>query len=237
MESPGIPGRFRLTACRAGDTVAVSEMRGLNFLAPCPGGFLGGGGDCSREGGTMKADRLVAAIQDAARKHDGLAMLGGLVGDGAKSGLVRLYLRPELDWYVEFPEKAVVHRLELPAEASFLGGSLLWVVPGTKLTDVKSSRLAEQASFLRGSLIESQLLKGESPMAVAAAVPTTGGCVVATVIGTVIIAGITYASYHYCATGTNATVLNSALQNQQCVTTNATVICHPQTGATPPPRS
>ena len=109
----------------------------------------------------MKADRLVEAIQDAARKHDGLAMLGGLVGDGAKSGLVRLYLRPELDWYVEFPEKAVVHRLELPAEASFLGGSLLWVVPGTKLTDVKSSPLAEQASFLRGSLIESQLLKGE----------------------------------------------------------------------------
>lgn len=168
-------------------------------------------------------------IADATRKFADHALLVGIPEKGSVKGRVRLWLRPEKDWYIEFDAAAVTHRVPVPAGSSFAGASLIWVTPGTRLAEIRSTSEAEQAAFLRGTLFQERTQGALEENAMAMALPATvvaSSLPCATVAVTVT---VTLASLAICTTSVNTPPLNSALMHQQCVTTNATVICHPQT--------
>lgn len=78
----------------------------------------------------------------------------GYVGKASKSGQVRLYFRPQLDWYVEIPTAAVRHS-ETFQTAGIGGGppsTWMWVDRKAKKRQVLPPDIAAQAAFLRGAV-------------------------------------------------------------------------------------
>src|SRR5471030_179154 len=81
----------------------------------------------------LKQDRLVEQLIPDPGNHQPTIQLTGWLGKGTKEGFWRLYLTPQLNEYVQFADKDVVHTQPVPEDQSSLGGTMVWLDAGTML--------------------------------------------------------------------------------------------------------
>src|ERR1051325_6053156 len=79
-------------------------------------------------------------------------LLQGYLGASSEDKHVRLYLDPQLSDYVEIPEDAVLHTVNIPPEQSPLGGSYVWINADAELTHGKVGADRPKAKFLEGRI-------------------------------------------------------------------------------------
>src|SRR5689334_24484647 len=78
-------------------------------------------------GGNIRLDEFVGkVVSDPAQPPNALLLIGYL-GASSEDGHVRLYFDAQLNDYIEIPETAILHTMEVPREQSVLGGSLVWL--------------------------------------------------------------------------------------------------------------
>jgi hypothetical protein len=100
----------------------------------------------------LKQDSLVEQLVPDPANPQPTVHLTGWLGKSTEEGQWRLYLTPQLDSYVEFPESSVVHSQALPKEESALGGTTVWLKAGTALNHTNLRRHQVQAEFLSGAI-------------------------------------------------------------------------------------
>jgi hypothetical protein len=105
-------------------------------------------------GGTkgLKQDALVDRLSPDPGNPEPTTQLSGWLGKGAKEGVWRLYLTPQLDEYVQFSETDVVHSQPLGAGESSLGGTMVWLKAGAALEHMHMVKRQVQADFLSGGI-------------------------------------------------------------------------------------
>ena len=100
----------------------------------------------------LKQDGLIEKlVPDPATPPDAM-VLSGLVGRSTKAGYWRLYLTPQLNDYVEFSEKDVLHHQQFPPALSPLGGTLIWIKGDAKLQHTQTTIQQAQGQFLQGNI-------------------------------------------------------------------------------------
>jgi hypothetical protein len=100
----------------------------------------------------LKQDRLVEQLVPDPGDLQPRIQLTGWLGKGPKEGSWRLYLTPQLDEYVQFSDKDVVHTQSVQPEQSPLGGTTVWLQKGTVLQHTQVVTRQVQADFLSGGI-------------------------------------------------------------------------------------
>jgi hypothetical protein len=103
----------------------------------------------------LPVDPLVRELL-AARPQGDLTMLAGFLGPGRTKAEYRLYLSPDLQSWLDLPRSAAVSTRPLPASASPLGGTAVWVPrdQGFHCIAVGAATLFEGLMDVPGLLIE-----------------------------------------------------------------------------------
>jgi hypothetical protein len=83
----------------------------------------------------------------------------GFLRRGADGRTWRLYLTIDLDEYIEIEETQILHSVTFEGSQYPLGGSLIWVRRTAKLKHVGVQTIEAQAGFLRGELVEANLMR------------------------------------------------------------------------------
>lgn len=145
----------------------------------------------------VKMDGFVEKLQGGSAPKDGAHWVAGFVGKPDKAANVRLYLSPEMDWYLEFPKSAVIHTEPLSADASPLGGSSLWIEKGTTAVEHRSSELEAQMDFIEGEIGRQGLTgTGVTAASLLPATTSTVPCVTFVCVTVMICVPITYSCFH-----------------------------------------
>ncbi len=100
----------------------------------------------------LKQDQLIEQLAPDPADPQATIQLRGWLGKGAREGFWRLYLTSQLDEYVQFQEKDVVHTQPIPPEQSPLGGTIVWLPAGTSLQHTRVATRQLQAGFLSGGI-------------------------------------------------------------------------------------
>ena len=100
----------------------------------------------------LKQDPLVEQLAPDPGAHTPTIQLTGWLGKGSKEGRWRLYLNPQLDEYVEFSDKDVLHTQALDPKQSLLGGTMVWLRASADLEYLQVVRRQVQADFLSGGI-------------------------------------------------------------------------------------
>ena len=123
----------------------------------------GGGGDDQPEGAYVPRDDFIAQLVPDPSQPPLTQLLTGFVGDSSEEGHTRIYLDPELSQYVDVPDHAILHSVQLPAEESPLGGSHVWIRADAELRSGSGGEQGEgggdpnAAGFLHGQLMTEHL--------------------------------------------------------------------------------
>jgi hypothetical protein len=110
----------------------------------------------------LKQDSLVERLVPDPGNPEPTTQLSGWLGKGTKEGMWRLYLTPQLDEYVQFPESDVLHTQPVGTDVSPLGGTMVWLKAGAPLEHMQILRRQVQADFLSGG-ITSGYMAGTAP--------------------------------------------------------------------------
>jgi hypothetical protein len=124
----------------------------------------------------LQQDRLVEKLVPDPAAHEPAVQLTGWLGKSTRGGVWRLYLTPQLDEYVQFPETAVVHSEQLDVSQSAAGGTMVWLKAGTSLDHTQVVSKTVQADFLSGDITDSYMAGSAPSFATARAkqvIPTT----------------------------------------------------------------
>jgi hypothetical protein len=105
----------------------------------------------------LKQDQLVEQLLPNPAEPQATIQLRGWLGKGVQEGSWRLYLTPQLDEYVQFQDKDILHMQPIPAEQSPLGGTLIWLPAGTSLQHTRVATRQLQADFLSGGITSSYM--------------------------------------------------------------------------------
>ena len=116
----------------------------------------------------LKQDPLVEQLAPDPADPQATIQLRGWLGKGVKEGSWRLYLTPQLDEYVQFQDKDIVHTQPIAPEQSPLGGTVIWLVAGTSLQHTRVVTRQLQADFLSGG-ITANFMTGAVPALAATA--------------------------------------------------------------------
>ncbi|MDQ2775703.1 MAG: hypothetical protein M3Y57_12420 [Acidobacteriota bacterium] len=100
----------------------------------------------------LKQDALVEHLIPDPGNPEPTTQLSGWLGKGAREGVWRLYLTPELDQYVQFSETDVVHSQPFGTGESSLGGTNVWLKAGAALEHMQMVKRQVQADFLSGGI-------------------------------------------------------------------------------------
>ncbi len=100
----------------------------------------------------LKQDRLVEQLIPDPSVHRPSIQLTGWLGKSTTEGSWRLYLTPQLDEYVEFSERDVLHTQPVQPEQSLLGGTMVWLQAGAVLQHIQIATRQTQADFLSGGI-------------------------------------------------------------------------------------
>ena len=110
----------------------------------------------------LKQDPLVEQLAPDPADPQATIQLKGWLGKGVKAGSWRLYLTPQLDEYVQFQDKDIVHTQPIAPEQSPLGGTMIWLLAGTSLQHTRVTTRQLQAGFLSGG-ITANFMAGATP--------------------------------------------------------------------------
>jgi hypothetical protein len=100
----------------------------------------------------LRQDGLIEKlVPDPATPPDAM-VLSGLVGHSMKAGYWRLYLTLQLNDYVEFSEKDVLHHQQVPPELNPLGGTLVWLRREANVLHTRTTTQQVQGQFLQGNI-------------------------------------------------------------------------------------
>ena len=110
----------------------------------------------------LKQDALVEQLAPDPADPQATIQLKGWLGKGVKAGSWRLYLTPQLDEYVQFQDKDIVHTQPIAPEQSPLGGTMIWLLAGTSLQHTRVTTRQLQAGFLSGG-ITANFMAGAAP--------------------------------------------------------------------------
>ena len=110
----------------------------------------------------LKQDPLVEQLAPDPADPQATIQLKGWLGKGVKEGSWRLYLTPQLDEYVQFQDKDIVHTQPIAPEQSPLGGTMIWLLAGTSLQHTRVTTRQLQAGFLSGG-ITANFMAGATP--------------------------------------------------------------------------
>lgn len=105
----------------------------------------------------LKQDSLVDRLTENTSQQEPTVRVTGWLGRGGDEGKWNLFLSPELNEYIQFSEKDVVHSQPLPAEFSPVGGTIVWLRKGASVQHVTVATLDAQAKFLGGSIASTYL--------------------------------------------------------------------------------
>jgi hypothetical protein len=110
----------------------------------------------------LKQDSLVEQLNPDLSGPPSVRALRGWLGKGTEEGAWRLYLTPQMDEYVQFSDKDVVHTEAIQQDRSPLGGTIVWLKIGTVLNHTRVVTRQVQADFLFGE-ITSGFMAGTAP--------------------------------------------------------------------------
>ena len=116
----------------------------------------------------LKQDPLVEQLVPDPADPQATIQLKGWLGKGVKAGSWRLYLTPQLDEYVQFQDKDIVHTQPIAPEQSPLGGTMIWLLAGTSLQHTRVTTRQLQAGFLSGGITANFMAGATSTFAMAA---------------------------------------------------------------------
>ena len=91
-----------------------------------------------RQTGNNKTAGFVDQIVKDPNNPPDALLLQGYLGASSEEDHIRLYLDPQLSDYVEIPQDAVLHTVDLPPEQSPLGGSYVWINRDADVTHGKA---------------------------------------------------------------------------------------------------
>lgn len=152
-------------------------------------------GESKGSGSGSLADKLAPG-----GKVPSLRTLSGIVGEGEKPGLLRLYETPTLDSFVELDRRDVLH-MQAP-EGDRVGAATVWVESTTEVRRVGPA-LAAPGDFLRGGVVDTYLPASSfaSPAVAPPALVSGPACAtIGVATGTIAITVATYSWWHTCYT-------------------------------------
>ncbi len=104
----------------------------------------------------IRMDDFVAKIVTDPKNPPNTLLLKGFIGASSEKGYIRLYFDSELSDYIEIPETAVLHSLNVPPEKSPVGGSYVWIQRDASLIHGPVVTERPKASFLEGRIMTTQ---------------------------------------------------------------------------------
>jgi hypothetical protein len=117
--------------------------------------------DTTRTSG-LQQDPLIDALGVDPTTPTNLNTFTGLVGRSAKPGHWRIYTTLDLDEYLEFEEKDVVHSRPIRAGESPIGGTIVWLRAGASVEHSTQFQAGRPADFLSGE-VASHYAQAASP--------------------------------------------------------------------------
>lgn len=111
----------------------------------------------------LREDELVERLAPDIGEARPLTVLPGILSRTQRDGYFRLYLTYTFDHYVEIAEEDIIYSKPIPASASSVGGTLLWIRSSAPLQYTQITSRQIQAEFLKGS-ITANLRAGTAPL-------------------------------------------------------------------------
>jgi hypothetical protein len=96
-------------------------------------------------------DLIEKLVPDPAIPPHAITMFG-LVGKSNQAGYWRLYLTLQLNDYVEFSEKDVLHHQQVPPASNSLGGTFVWLRREANLLHTRTTTQQVQGQFFQGAI-------------------------------------------------------------------------------------
>ncbi len=103
----------------------------------------------------LKQDALVEKLVVDPSKIPDVQVVVGFLGRSSEAGNWRLYFTLQLDSYVEFSEKDVLHTESLAPAQSPIGGTVVWLNENTVLRHTRTGTRQAQAEFVQGDIMSS----------------------------------------------------------------------------------
>jgi hypothetical protein len=113
--------------------------------------------------GKFLQDELVSKIVKDANQPPDALLLTGYIGQSSEAGHIRLYLDAQFGDYVEIPEDAVLHALEIPKQSSPLGGSYVWIKRDATVVHGKVGGDRPKSKYLEGRIQQDFSRAGPAP--------------------------------------------------------------------------
>lgn len=102
----------------------------------------------------LKQDALVEKLVVDPSKIPDVQVVVGFLGRSSEAGNWRLYFTLQLDSYVEFSAKDVVHAQSFAAQSP-LGGTMVWLRRNAALKHTRTGAFQAQAEFVQGDIMSS----------------------------------------------------------------------------------
>ncbi|PFO90859.1 hypothetical protein [Bacillus cereus] len=104
-------------------------------------------------------DDLIQELVKNGVPQEDVKVVVGFLGDSDSAGYKRLYLKLELNEYLEIPTTNILYTLSLQTSENPLGGTMIWIKKEPNIKHVRLSSLQAQNDFLKGDIMDRFLKK------------------------------------------------------------------------------
>jgi hypothetical protein len=186
-----------------------------------------------------RAAEFVDQIVDDPNNVPDVMRLYGYLGASSEEGHERLYLNPDLQYYVDAPAGAVLNRMAVPKDQDPYGATVLWVRRDAALKYKMGPAAQALANYFAGAIAGAAAaggVRGQSPVPDYGAVKTWFGCGCSNTYNFWTCAihcwggGGGGHSFPACAAQAEFLVGTAACSHYVCVTLQCTYFCHCQVG-------